>query len=121
MSVSSGWLVEGDAGGGDKGGGSIGKRIGAAGGCSDDDACRAMPALTKASNSAKALKSDCWEAIFGTKLEANAAKEAKGREEEAQARDKGVVHLSQKWATGRERNQSTPEADEVRRSTPEAE
>ena len=58
--------------------------------------------------------------MFGKKLEANAAKEAKGREEEKQARDKGVVHLSQKGATGRRRSQSTQEADEVRISTPEA-
>jgi hypothetical protein len=44
--------------------------------------------------------------MFGKKLEANAAKEAQSREEEKQARDKGVVHLSQKGATGRKRSQS---------------
>ena len=38
--------------------------------------------------------------MFGTKLEANAAKEAKGREEEAQDRDKGVVHLSHQGGYG---------------------
>ena len=53
--------------------------------------------------------------MFGKKLEANAAKEAQSREEEKQARDKGVVHLSQKGATGRKRSQSTPEADEAHR------
>jgi hypothetical protein len=58
--------------------------------------------------------------MFGKKLEANAAKEAQSREEEKQARDKGVVHLSQKGATGRKRSQSTPKADDVRISTPKA-
>jgi hypothetical protein len=53
--------------------------------------------------------------MFGKKLEANAAKEAQSREEEKQARDKGVVHLSQKGATGRKRSQSTPKADETHR------
>ena len=59
-----------------------------------------MPALTKASNSAKALKSDCCEVIFHTKLEANAAKDAQGGTQEAQDRDKGVVHLSHQGGYG---------------------
>ncbi len=59
-----------------------------------------MPALTKASNSAKALKSDCCEVIFHTKLEANAAKDAQGATEGEQNRGEDVVHLSPKGATG---------------------
>jgi hypothetical protein len=41
--------------------------------------------------------------MFGKKLEANAAKEAQSREEEKQARDKGVVHVEPKWGYGKKK------------------